>query len=1012
MALTFAVLGPVEVRRDGAVLRVPAGRTTEVLVRLALEAGRPVRADRLLEDLWADASGTGRNTGRNTLQSKVSQLRRALGDPALVAGTATGYTLAVDPSAVDALVVLDLAATATGQLRDGDAAGAVESATEALALFSGEVLAGAGDAGWVTPFRARLEELRLGLLEDRAAARVELGAAGDLVGDLESLVAEHPVRERLWAALITALYRAGRQADALAAYHRARDAFADELGIEPGPALRELQGQVLSQSRELDGTGESRTTLPASPGNLPALVSPLVGRTGDLSAVTFLLRSRRLVTLVGPAGIGKSRLAVDAAHGCRAPGGVWLVRLDAADGETSIAQLVAETLHVTGGEAALSARFAGREEVLVLDGCEHVVDAVADLVAGLLAAAPPLRVLVTSQLALGLDGEAVHPLEPLSMEDATALFIGRALESRRRLVMDAASAVVVEQICRSLDGLPLAIELAAARTRSLSVPEIARRLDDRFALLRDPTSRAPERRRALEAAIGWSYGLLFPDDQRGLWALSAFAGGAPLDAAEEVLGALGVPGESAVDVVGRLVDRSLVSLEGADGGEVRYRLLDSIRDFAQHRLAEAGLGDTAARAHAAWFARAADRSAATVRGAAQPDCLALVRQERSNIDAALAWSSAHDPLVGLRIATGFGWSWVVLGDGVAGARRLHGALLAAERLAQPDQRVQALLLSGWLEASAGDVDRAAADLEEALALASALSDERLVADAWRHLAFARVQQGRPQEVVELTTSSLEVYRALGLGWETAASLVLAAYGSTVLGDLAGAAAAAEEAVQLLTRLGDAWGLLHAEAMLGTIAQAEHRFEDAARSLAAAAAAAGRLGFPGQAALHLTTLGRVDQRRGHHEAAAGSLQRAVAAATEGGDHRMAATARVTLARILRAVGDAASARGLLEENDRWFRTYGGGEWALVTRCLLGALSSDGDALRGVLVEARRDEDREAEVLALDALARIAAETGDTDAAAGLLARADQVFERVAHLLDESDRYDASLVRAGD
>ncbi|WP_432833130.1 BTAD domain-containing putative transcriptional regulator [Dactylosporangium sp. CA-092794] len=1002
--LTVAVLGPVEVRRDGVLLALPSGKTTEVLVRLALDAGRPVRAERIIDDLWGGAA-----TARNTLQSKVSQLRRALGDPALIAGGGAGYTLRVDPGRVDALRVAGLAAAAADARRTGDPAAALDLAVEGLALFRGEVLLDAGDGDWLHAHRTRLEEVRLGLLEDRFAARVDAGASGDVIGELEALVRQYPLREGLWHSLITALYRAGRQAEALAAGARVREALAADLGIDPGPALRALEGQILRQSPAL---GAERATGPAPRvGNLPALSSPLVGRAGELADLDRLVRERRLVTLVGPAGVGKTRLAIELARRLDVPGGVWLVRLDAADVTTSLPQAVAEALHLAGGEPALLERLAAAETVLVLDNCEHVVDAAADLAGRLLDASARLRVLATSQLALALDGEAVYPLEPFPLADSVALFAARAAQIRRQFVLDAGTAATVEALCRSLDGLPLAIELAAARVRSLSVREIARRLDDRFTLLRDPTSRRPARRRALAAAIGWSYDLLFPDDQRGLWALSCFAGGAPLAAAEHVLGALGVPGESVLDVVGRLVDRSLVSVEIGDAGAVRYRLLDSIRTFALDRLRESGRLDDAGAAHAAWFAGTAQECAATVRGEAQPECLAVARAERADIDAALAWCARHDPALGVRIANGFGWTWVVLGDGVAGADRVRSALTAAGSLVAPRDRAAGLLLAGWLEASAGDVERADRDLAAALAVAGELSDNRLRADARRHLAFLRIQQGRPHDVIELATAALDVYRALELPWETAAGLLLAAYGSIMLGDTAGAARAADEAVRILTPIGDAWGMVHAEAMLGAIAQAEHRFAAAARSLSRAAGAAERLGFLGQAALHLTTLGRVEQRGGDTAAAIATLHRAIAAADTGGDLRITATARAHLARILRATGAHDAARTLLEQNERWY-TAAGGDGALLTRCLLAAGGGPGAAerLAAVLDEARAAGDREVEVLATDALARMAAERGDADAGRRLLASADELAAAIRHVLDDADRMDADIARA--
>lgn len=1009
--LTLAVLGPLEVRRDGVVLTLPSGKTTEVLVRLALDAGQMVRTDRLIEDLWGDTG-----TGRNTLQSKVSQIRRALVEPDLVKSRDGGYVLDLDADSIDAAQALALAASASAARRTGDAAGALDLSTTGLSLFRGEVLVDAGDGDWLQPHRARLEEVRLGLLEDQLAARVDLDLGGEVIGELQGLASQYPLREGLWSLLITALYRMGRQADALAAYARVRDLLVEELGVDPGPSLRELEHQILQQSHALDPAGGHPETVAGPVGNLPALSSSLVGRLIEVSAVDDLLRERRLVTVVGPAGVGKTRLAIEVARGLAPPGGVWLVRLDGIDATASIPRAVAETLQLVGGEQMLVERFTGAETILVLDNCEHVVEGVAALIGELLDATTQLRVLATSQVRLDLDGETVYPLQPLPIADSVALFADRATEIRRQFVLDDETATSVEELCMSLDGLPLAIELAAARVRSLSVQDIARRLNDRFALLRDPTSRRPERRRALAAAIGWSYELLFPDEQRGLWALSCFAGGAPLDAAEHVLAVLGVPEASVIDVVGRLADRSLVSVDVTPEGTVRYRLLDSIRDFARGRLRESGLADAACGAHAAWLAEVADRCEATVRGEAQPECLAVIRAERANIDTALTWSAEHDPRVGVRIATGFAWAWVVHGDGAAGAERVRAAFSAAGSLTTTRERATGLLLAGWLEASAGNLDQADTDLAEARGLATQTADQRLQADAQRHLAFLRLQQGRPQDALELATASLTVYQPLGDGWETATALVIASYASVMLGDTTGAIQDANEARQLLTPIGDSWALVHADGTLGAIAHAEGRFDEAAAFLARAAAASERLGFLGQAALHLTTLGRVEQRAGHTEQAIGTLQKALAAAGQSGDHRIAATARVNLARLLRAGGQPDAALILLEQADRWYRASGGGDGALRTRCLLASVSAAAgspradDQLTSALAEARSTGDLEVEVLAADALARLAAERGDLIAAKQLLRSADDLSADIPHVLDDLDRIDAHLARA--
>ncbi|MEA2296172.1 MAG: hypothetical protein QOE86_3811, partial [Solirubrobacteraceae bacterium] len=612
------MLGPVEVRRDGRLLTVPGGKASELLVHLALEAGTSVRVDRLIDDLWGGAL-----TRRNTLQSKVARLRRAFGDPLVIAGGDGGYRLAVGPAEVDALCVLGDAAAAAELLGAGEDAAAAGLSASALERYRGDVLPGAGD--WAAPQRARLEEARMTLLETGFSARLRLGEVGAVIGELEAAVATYEFQEGLWELLIAAQYRAGRQAEALATYRRVRTRLADELGLEPGPRLRQLEREILNHDPALRVAARR-------PGNLPSLAVELVGRDDQIAALVALLRRERLVELVGPGGVGKTAVALAAGRALSdEPGGVWLARLETARTADDVLDTVIAALNVTGGEAALLERLRSAGAVVILDTCEHVVDAAAALAVRLLDTAPGLRILCTSQVALDVDGEAVFELAPLALPDAVELFARRAARRADQPIGD------VHELCRALDGLPLAIELAAARTRTLSVVEIARRLDDRFSVLSDPTSRKPERRRALRATIRWSYELLFPDDQRGLWALAACAGGAPLPAVESILEALDVPASAAIDVVGRLASRSLVLVdEDAAPGLVRYRLLDSIRAFALEAMADAGLTGRALGAHAAWFAAAAAASTAGVRSARQAEHLSFARIERANIDAALA----------------------------------------------------------------------------------------------------------------------------------------------------------------------------------------------------------------------------------------------------------------------------------------------------------------------------------------------------------------------------------------
>lgn len=1010
-------MGMIEVRlldavalfRDGVQISVGGGKVTELLVRLALEAGVMVRTDRLIEDLWADEA---HGTARNTLQTKVSRLRRAVGLADLVTGSQAGYTLNVDRSAVDAFEVLELAERASALRRSGDLSAALESCVTALGLFGGDTLSGAGDGDWVTPHRRRLEEVRLGLLEGQMAARLDLGAAGELVGDLEALVSEHPLREALWSSLMVALYRDGRQADALAAYGRVRGQLADELGLDPGPALQALEQRVLLQDPSLELKRNEDSWRPRT--NAPALTSPMIGRDADLEAVSLLLAQGRLVTLVGAAGVGKTRLATEVVRRTDLPGGAWLVRLDGARDAASVLQAIVEVLGVTGGtEALLMLHLRDAHVLLALDNCEQVIDSVADLVSRILDTAPWVEILCTSQLPLGLDGESTYTLEPLAVEDAARLFTQLATRHRASLVLDGDTGKAIGELCLSLDGLPLAIELAAARVKTLTVDEISRRLSDRFTLLTDPTSRLPERRRTLRAAIGWSYDLLFPDDQRGLWALACFAGGAPLPALEHVLSALEVPDSSAIDVLTRLADRSLVAVD-APGGSVRYRLLDSIRAYALDRLREADLAETALRAHAEWFGQAAASAAEGVRGQDQASHLALTSTEQANIDAALAWSTRHDPALGLRIANGFAWAWFVLGDRPLGNERMRMALKAADVPAvAASDRVVALCHAAWL--ATGDVGEAHARAEQAMAIAKSVRDEGLYAISSAALAFVLLQRARPSEALKLLDGCPAVQHRLGHRWDEAAAWILTVHAALPLADTALATRACEAAGELVAVLGDDWAAGHLHAALGFLAQTERRFTDAATHLRRAAEASERLGFRATESLHLATLGRILQQADDPRGAIQALERAIDIGFAIKDIRVVSLARVRLGRVLRGEGDHRGAQTAMRAADRWFQSSGGGEGAALAECLRAVMDAEegvpdaSTRLRAVLNDAELRHDPEIEVLALDALARTYAQNHDLSVAQTFLDRADQLMPSAQHLISEADRLDAIHAR---
>jgi predicted ATPase/DNA-binding SARP family transcriptional activator len=672
--VTFGVLGPVEVRVPGRppVALPPAVRA--LLARLAMSPGRVVSVDALTDALWgedlpADAG--------NALQIRVSKLRRAFasaGAPGeLLVTRAPGYRLAVERDAVDAQRFERLLGDAR-RCAGADASGALALLDEALALWRGPALADVGDAEWIEAESLRLEELRLGALEDRLELLLELGRHGEAVADLERLATLHPLRERLHRLLLTALYRAGRQADAVTLYHRLRARLADELGIDPSPELQALAEAILRQEVPAP-TAPTPTTPPATGPRAPELpqrLSEVIGRGDDVDAVLERLRSARLVTLTGPGGVGKTTLAAEVgravAGGVDPPlaGDVRLVRLAALEPGADAAEAVARQLGLlppgpgAAAVAAVQAFLAPLDTLLVVDNCEHVVDSAAEVVEQVLQACPGVRVLTTSREALAVAGEVQVAVHPLAEAAAVRLFVERVRAVRPGFTLDDESAPLAALICRQLDGVPLAIELAAARAKALPLQEIADRLGDRFALLTAGPRTSEARHRTLRATLDWSYELLSGAERALLRRLSVFRGGWTLEAAEAVCPGDGLERGEVLDLLFRLVDRSLVV---PDPGSGRFRMLVTIRDYGWERLREAGEVDAVRDRHLAWF------TAYTQQYGSLSDwggvAWSRMRVEPDNLRAALDHAierarSSRDPRdvdAGLRLATAMVWFW-------------------------------------------------------------------------------------------------------------------------------------------------------------------------------------------------------------------------------------------------------------------------------------------------------------------------------------------------------------------
>ncbi|MFL6074847.1 MAG: AfsR/SARP family transcriptional regulator [Mycobacteriales bacterium] len=606
--MRFGVLGPVAVWTSGGdPVRVRERKVRALLADLLVHAGRPVPASRLIDDIWGEEL-PGNPT--NTLQIRVSQLRRALeaaepGGRALVVSQPPGYLLRAEPDAVDAD---RFRALATRARATADPRARAALLADALALWRGPAYADVADLPFATAAILRLDEERLVALEEHAEARLELGEHHQLVGELADLVARHPLRQRLRAVHLRALARAGRPGEALASYADLRGRLADELGLDPSAELAALHQAILRQDADLAaGTGAA----PVPAGALPAPLTELIGREGAVRRLRARLESARLVTLTGPGGVGKTRLAVETAreHGDE-DGDAFFAELTALDRASAadVAGVVATALGLpAGGPEVLAGAVRDRRLLLVLDNCEHVVEAAAEFSDRLLRAAPRLRVLATSREPLGVFGEQVWAVPPLELpepdadpevaEKATAvrLFVARAAAADPGFALTAGNAGAVVAICRRLDGIPLALELAATRIRGLGVHDLAARLDDRFRLLAGGGRGAPARQRTLQAVIDWSWELLTEPERAVLRRLAVAADGCTLRAAEAVCAGGEVATGDVPDLLARLVDRSLaVRADGTAGA--RYRLLETVRAYCLDRLREAGeLADTLAR---------------------------------------------------------------------------------------------------------------------------------------------------------------------------------------------------------------------------------------------------------------------------------------------------------------------------------------------------------------------------------------------------------------------------------
>lgn len=674
------ILGPVEVVLDGRAIELPGRRGRTFVCRLAAAHPSAVRSEVLVDAVWGARLP---ENPSNALQGVASKIRRSAGLPDVICMTGGGYVFApatsIDVAMVDPLV--DRAASATSQ---GNHALASELLRDALALWRGEPLVDVADHDWALPLIAELEQRRSQLLEERIAADLELGRAEELIAELEHLVRAEPFRERFWAHLMRALYNSGRQADALAAFQSVRRVLDEELGLSPGDELVELEAAILRQDSELRRVSAVDTTAKVRRTNLRRPLGDLVGRTDDLDQLAAAVTERRLVVLVGPGGVGKTRLALEVGRRLVDDGHeVWVVDLSAVGREDAVTDAVSDVLGVqernTGGSVRSIARsLSGRSVFLVLDNAEHLVEPVSELVVELLSSCPELHVVLTSREAFGVNGAVTWVVPPLSVEHSVELFRStvRAEASGAAATVADEDVQVVTEICTRLDGLPLAVLLAAARAKVLTPAEILDRLDDRFRLLSGSRLGSVGRQQTLRAVVDWSHELLSEAERRTFEALAVFAGPFDVAGAERVCTALGIDGRDVVDHLARLVDASLVTRLPASSGtaRARFRMLQTLSEYGRERLMERGELDRARGAHVRHVERLVPTSTPAFLGRRQTQWLHQVRMDAADVSAALDWLATRDDGSERALAGALGWYWWVTGRPRAGLDLLRIAI--------------------------------------------------------------------------------------------------------------------------------------------------------------------------------------------------------------------------------------------------------------------------------------------------------------------------------------------------
>jgi predicted ATPase len=916
--LEIRLLGPFEVHISGRPVNVSGGKRQALLALLALRRGRVVGVEALIDALWADELPA---APRNAVQHHVARLRAALGQDAIVASP-DGYALR--DATVDVLWFEELLEEARSALRAGDAGAAAEAVGLALEFWRGPALQGFTDTAWFRAEARRLESLRVDALEEQFEAALALGDHREIVAALRAALEENPFRERLWGQLMLALYRSGRQPDALEAFREARRVFSEELALEPGPDLRRLEEAILAHDPAIAPVPAARRRR----GNLPALSTSFVDREDALAQVLALLRDYRLVTLTGPPGVGKSRLALEAARSLESefPDGAWFVDLARAGGEDDVVRLVAHAVDARGADplARVIGRLRDAVAILLLDGCVRVIDEAARVASAVVAGCPNVRVLATSPEVLHVPGEARVAVEPLGGPDPAAsgsvgshavqLFVERARAARPGFELTVEAAPLVAQICRQVDGLPLAIELAAARAHVLGLAEILSVVEHRLELLRNRPAPDPTRA-ALQKLVEWSYDLLHADEKSLLHQVAVHRGGASLPSLVAAGASHGLDEATVAYLLGVLVDKSILSVSFPAEG-ARYGLLDTVQEYTLERLAESGRLDAARRAHAEYFATLAVAARAELRG---PEWRAWIRRlelDNDNLWTALTYArDARDSGIAARLAS-LAWYFTLAERVTEGRRFLDLALAAASETVPVAERLELLAFLCYLATEELDLDAAIEIGERALALAATGAAPPGTGLVEAALALALAKAGNVERAHALAEQAHATLEAGEDHWAIAAASLLRAQVAAFAGDVSTVAAMAAAVYPHAEATGFDAFCVPAMLLDAWVAERRDDRDAAAGAYRRAFDLAGRVGFADHAAFALSGLASHALASGDLARAEELERRALVTAEAARAAWAAAHARVELGRILAAAGDTETAAKLYRDVLAW------------------------------------------------------------------------------------------------